>query len=324
MVKVFLSYVSEDSSFATWLAKELKARGVQVWHDKSSLRPGQRWEDEIVRGIRSGDFFIALFSSNYQSRTRSYMNEELLVAVDELRKRMYHTRWFIPVRIDECSVPELPIGLGKHLSSIQRLDFFPDAERALDHLVTTLLPHGGEPFLHHSYVYDYSVLESGSVDIKTEANLTVLLDRLGRGGTGWTEFPSNLEESVEVQRDLETFVVKPELSDITKQQNGFWWDSFYSPPLQRGDFITVRRTFSNHFEPGVFRQDSFHAFRPIERMLWNIRFEEPVRRWWTSCDFVRGFRDGHVIERHEQETHLISHVFEAPEPGGIYYMNWEW
>ena len=92
--------------------------------------------------------FIACFSSNSESRQVSYQNEELILAIEQLRIRRPDAEWLIPVRLDEGEIPDLDIGAGRTLRSIQRIDVFGRRqERALRVLVDTvrriLDPPGG-------------------------------------------------------------------------------------------------------------------------------------------------------------------------------------
>jgi hypothetical protein len=87
MPHVFVSYVRENSDVVDRLAAELQSRGVVVWLDGNDIDPGTRWRDAIKNAIRSGKFFIACFSRESNECEESYMNEELTLAIDELRKR---------------------------------------------------------------------------------------------------------------------------------------------------------------------------------------------------------------------------------------------
>src|SRR4051794_33787686 len=87
MPHVFISYVRENGDLVDRLANELRSRGVTVWLDKNDIEPGARWRDAIKKAIRDGKFFLACFSREFNNRDRSYMNEELTLAIDELRAR---------------------------------------------------------------------------------------------------------------------------------------------------------------------------------------------------------------------------------------------
>jgi len=82
---VFISYVRENQEQVDRLCQDLERNGVNVWLDRHSIKPGARWKDAIREAIRLGDFFIACFSEDYTSKKKSYMNEELTLATEELR-----------------------------------------------------------------------------------------------------------------------------------------------------------------------------------------------------------------------------------------------
>ena len=123
----FISYVREDSSHADRLQQVLEAAGVRVWRDKSDLWPGEDWREKIRRAITDDALvFIACFSHKSVARRRSYQNEELALAIEQLRLRRLGEPWLIPVRFDDCDISDLDIGSGRTLTSIQRADLFGD------------------------------------------------------------------------------------------------------------------------------------------------------------------------------------------------------
>ena len=122
------------------LAAELEARGVGTWLDRHQIKPGERWQKAIEDAIRSGAFFVACFSQAYAGRTRTHMNEELLLAIAEVRLRPEEASWFIPIRLDECEVPDRRIGPGLGIRSFQWLDMFPDWAKSVDRLAEAMGP----------------------------------------------------------------------------------------------------------------------------------------------------------------------------------------
>ncbi len=126
MAHVFISYVHENAGIVGRLCRDLRARGVKVWMDREEIEPGQRWRVAIRKAIEAGDFFLACFSKEYAARDRSYMNDELRLAVDELRMRSGDRTWFIPVKLSECSIPYFVISGGETLQDIQWLDLSAD------------------------------------------------------------------------------------------------------------------------------------------------------------------------------------------------------
>jgi hypothetical protein len=60
-----------------------------------------------------------VFSRSSVSRETSYQNEELLLAIEQLRMCQPDDPWLIPVRFDDCMIPDRDIGGGRTLASIQ-------------------------------------------------------------------------------------------------------------------------------------------------------------------------------------------------------------
>jgi hypothetical protein len=112
---VFISYVSEDSKIVDRLQRSLEREGIVVWRDRSSLGLGDMWKASIRQAIASGAFFLACFSEASKGRLKSYMNEELTLAVEELRVRSRERAWFLPVVLPGGEVPDRSIGGGETL-----------------------------------------------------------------------------------------------------------------------------------------------------------------------------------------------------------------
>jgi hypothetical protein len=122
---VFLSYVREDAHRADQLQHVLEAAGVSVWRDTANLQPGDDWRIKIRHAISENSLvFLACFSSHSAARIKSYQNEELMLAIEQLRLRLPDNPWLIPVRFDDCDIPDLDLGGGRTLASVQRVDLF--------------------------------------------------------------------------------------------------------------------------------------------------------------------------------------------------------
>lgn len=136
----FISYVREDSGRVDELQRDLQVAGIPVWRDTADLWPGQDWRTMIRRAITANALvFLACFSSQSVSKKKSYQNEELALAIEQLRLRRPDDPWLIPVRLDDCQVPDLDIGAGRTLGSIQRADLFGDRyEEGMKRLITII------------------------------------------------------------------------------------------------------------------------------------------------------------------------------------------
>lgn len=137
---VFVSYVREDSAAVDELCKVLEAAGIPYWRDRKDLGPGDAWRAKIREAIRGESLvFLACFSDNSRAKGKSYMNEELTLAVDEYRLMAPGRTWLIPVRFDAGDVPEWDLGAGRLLSDLNFADLFGKDHMAhVASLVTTI------------------------------------------------------------------------------------------------------------------------------------------------------------------------------------------
>ena len=142
---VFISYVRENQEQVDRLCHDLKTQGVNVWLDRHSIKPGARWKDAIREAIRHGDFFIACFSEEYTNRItikreKTYMNEELTLAIEELRQFDSDREWFIPVLLSECAVPARSIGGGETLLDINWVPLHENWESGIQRILSVIKP----------------------------------------------------------------------------------------------------------------------------------------------------------------------------------------
>lgn len=144
MAHVFISYVHEDDEKVKRLVGDLESRGIEVWLDRNNITPGTFWKQAIREAIMKGDFFIFCFSQAYYKRKRTFANEELTFAIDELRLRPTNQAWFIPILLDKCDVPNIDIGAGKTLQDIQYQPFYDNWEEGIKKLLYTILPESRE------------------------------------------------------------------------------------------------------------------------------------------------------------------------------------
>ena len=138
MSHIFISYVREDSDKVNLLSEDLQSYGIDIWLDRNSITPGVRWKRAIRDAIQNGAFFIACFSSEYNNKTKSYMNEEIITAIEELRKRSIDNIWFIPVLLDNCDVADYDIGAGETLKSIQHIELFKNWNEGIKKIVSVV------------------------------------------------------------------------------------------------------------------------------------------------------------------------------------------
>ena len=137
---VFISYVRENSKEVDNLCDELSKHGVHVWLDRNKIQPGVKWKDAVRNAIRRGNFFIACFSKEYTSRDKTFMNEELTLAIEELRQFSTERVWFIPVLLSECDVPARKIGGGETLRDITWVPLYENWDIGIQRILEVIRP----------------------------------------------------------------------------------------------------------------------------------------------------------------------------------------
>ncbi len=103
--KIFISYAKENIEIAEQIYDTLKAKDFIPWLDKRNLMIGQQWDIEIKRALKESDFIILLLSSISVSK-RGYVQREFRLALDYCEEKLDSDIYIIPVKIDECDVPE--------------------------------------------------------------------------------------------------------------------------------------------------------------------------------------------------------------------------
>jgi hypothetical protein len=142
---VFLSYAQVDSAAADVVQAVLEQSGVLVWRDTAQIWPGEDWRVKVRQAI-TGDalVFIALFSRGSLALEKSRHREELTLAINELTQRQPAVPWLIPVRVDDCEIPDLDIGAGRTLRSLESADLFgPNRKAQIRRLVESVTGPAG-------------------------------------------------------------------------------------------------------------------------------------------------------------------------------------
>lgn len=135
MIKVFLSYAHEDFVHAEKLYEVLTAiPSVELWFDKESLLPGQKWEIEIRKAIGDSRFFLLLLSSHSTSKIGFYQ-KEIRRALEVFEGYPDGEIFLIPVRLDDCKLHM------EQLTSIHYVDLFPDWDMGIAKILRVLNSH---------------------------------------------------------------------------------------------------------------------------------------------------------------------------------------
>ena len=129
--RVFIAYVEEDLVSARKLYRAFEEHGFRPWLDKKKLMPGQNWPRAIETAIQSSDYFVACFSERATAKRGSF-HSELRFALECATKVPFDEIFFIPIRLDSCTVP-------RHISRrIQYVDLFPDWDSGMERLLAVM------------------------------------------------------------------------------------------------------------------------------------------------------------------------------------------
>lgn len=115
LIKIFLSYASEDYLVVSDFYDKLKKVGINPWMDKRDIFPGENWERSIWRAVKNADFII-LFLSNNSVNKRGFFQKEIKTALKLWEEKLEDDIYIIPVIIEKCEIP-------KGISGIQWIDY---------------------------------------------------------------------------------------------------------------------------------------------------------------------------------------------------------
>jgi formylglycine-generating enzyme required for sulfatase activity len=127
-IKIFISYARADSGQVLPLYHRLKAAGVNPWIDQEDLLPGVKWRTAIEKAMLEADCFLLCLSPRSSNR-RGFLQREINTALDLWEERMQDDIYFIPLRLEECDIPE-------RVDEFQCVNFFED--RGWDRLLKAL------------------------------------------------------------------------------------------------------------------------------------------------------------------------------------------
>jgi hypothetical protein len=73
--------------------------------DEEDILPGQEWEVEISKAVKIVDVIIVFLSKEAVTKA-GYIHKEIRFALDRAEEQPPSSIFLIPVRLDECNVPE--------------------------------------------------------------------------------------------------------------------------------------------------------------------------------------------------------------------------
>jgi hypothetical protein len=104
-LKVFLCHASIDKPIVEKLYSRLLSDGVDAWLDKEKLIPGQNWQIEIPKAVKSSDVVIVCLSAQSTNK-EGFVQKEIKIALDAADEKPEGTIFIIPARLENCNVPD--------------------------------------------------------------------------------------------------------------------------------------------------------------------------------------------------------------------------
>jgi formylglycine-generating enzyme required for sulfatase activity len=104
-LKVFLCHASGDKPAVRKLYHRLRGAGFDPWLDEEKLLPGQEWQLEIPKAVRSSDVVVICLSRRAVTKA-GYVQKEIRYALDLADEQPEGTIFLIPLRLEECDVPQ--------------------------------------------------------------------------------------------------------------------------------------------------------------------------------------------------------------------------
>jgi len=115
----FLSYAQADTDFVDQLYVDLQDSGITCWLDRERVSAGQRWRDEIQRGLGRSDK-VLLILSDAAARSRWVEMESMqAIGLEKAQSRQV----LIPIRIDSGVLSDPPAWVASLASDRQFADF---------------------------------------------------------------------------------------------------------------------------------------------------------------------------------------------------------
>jgi hypothetical protein len=127
-LKVFLCHSSGDKAVVRNLYGKLRDDGVNPWLDEEELLPGQDWNQEIRKAIRDSHIIIICLSRESIAKS-GYVQKEIRRALDVAEEQPAGTIFLIPLKLEECGVPE-------QFSHLQWVNYF--EEKGYERLIRAL------------------------------------------------------------------------------------------------------------------------------------------------------------------------------------------
>ena len=91
---VFVSYASEDKTFARKIARGLQEAGLKVWFDEFALEAGDSLRRSIDRGVKDSEYGVVILSPSFFKKEWPQKELDGLIARDDGQKKVIIPIWY--------------------------------------------------------------------------------------------------------------------------------------------------------------------------------------------------------------------------------------
>jgi hypothetical protein len=104
-LRIFLCHSSGDKQVIRELFRRLRDDGFDPWLDEENLLPGQNWEQVIASVVRAVDV-VTVCLSRESINKKGFVQKEIKFALDVADEQPDGTIFLIPIKLEECDLPE--------------------------------------------------------------------------------------------------------------------------------------------------------------------------------------------------------------------------
>jgi hypothetical protein len=232
---IFISYKSQQESWARRLAQTLREFGLKVWRDHdagSGIRIAHEWSEEIRIGIKSSRVMLVLWSELVANDASSYILDEVREMDSLIESDRTGQRRFLPVRLDGASIDRFKTLAPYH------------ADSSFRNLFARYGESGGEQV---DAIGWYSAVKP----LAEELGITGLMEaRYVVAAMDRTQAEQLIEQPEKYAQDPHTFKLMHDL--INKTSGSFNLNHYGSSPddwrpfPQLSNQLTIRELIANH------------------------------------------------------------------------------
>jgi hypothetical protein len=130
-IRIFISYAHEDNVLVEGMKKKLETyQQLQIWKDSQDLLPGQMWDTEIRQALIESQY-VVMCLSQYGLTKGTFFKTERECAMQEQARRGAQNLFVIPVRLDDCAIPD-------DMRALQWVDLFTDWDEGIAKVIQSL------------------------------------------------------------------------------------------------------------------------------------------------------------------------------------------